>query len=81
LGRDKESRSKARIWLNRCGLSKNPLCSTVQVSWVERWVSGSVKVKAKVFCDWILRGIEKKVSLWSRTEKWEAPEEIVERSV
>ena len=54
---------------------------TVQVSWVEKWVSGSVQVKANMFCDWASRGIEKNASLRSRTEKWEVPEGIVERSV
>lgn len=37
--------------------------------WVERWVSGSVQVREKMFCDWVPRGLEKKVSLRSRTEK------------
>lgn len=48
--------------------------STVQVSWVERWMSGSVKEKAKMFGDWVSRGLEKKVSLWSRV-----PERRVEK--
>ena len=34
-------------------------------------MSGSVKVKAKMFCDWVSREIEKKAFLRSRTEKWE----------
>jgi hypothetical protein len=39
------------------------------VSWVESGLSGSIKVKVKMFCDCVSRGIEKKTSLRSRTEK------------
>lgn len=39
---------------------------TVQVSWSEMYVcvcgGGSVQAKAKIFCDWGSRGIEKKVN-------------------
>ena len=34
-----------------------------------------------MFCDWASREIETNASLRSRTEKWEVPEGIVERSV
>jgi hypothetical protein len=54
---------------------------SLKLSWVEKWVSGSVQVKANMFCDWASRRIEKNASLRSRTEKWEVPEGIVERSV
>ena len=76
-----ESESEARAQPNKCGLSWNPWGRTVQVSWVETRVSGSVQVKAMIFCDWGSRGIEKKASLRSRTEKWEVFEGIVERRV
>lgn len=62
---------------NRCRLSQNPWYRTVQVSWVETRVSGSLQVKAKLFCDWASRGIEKNASLRSTTEKWEVPDGIV----
>lgn len=39
------------------------------MSWLERWVSESVVVKAKMFCDGAWGG--KKVSLRFRAEKWE----------
>lgn len=39
------------------------------------------KDKEKMFCDQVLRGIEKKASLRFRTEIWEDPEGTVERSV
>lgn len=38
-------------------------------------------MKANMFCDWASREIETNASLRSRTEKWEVPEGIVERSV
>jgi hypothetical protein len=51
------------------------------MSWVEMGVSWSGQVvKAKLFCDWVSRGIGK-VSLRSRTEKWELSEGIMEREV
>ena len=76
-----ESESEARAQPNICGLSWNPWGRTVQVNWVETRVSGSVQVKAMIFCDWGFRGIEKKASLRSRTENWEVFEGIVERRV
>lgn len=45
------------------------------------WVSGSVQEKTKMFYDWASRGIEKNVSLRSRTKKLEVHEEIVEKCV
>lgn len=44
---------------------------TVKVSLVESWVSGSVQVKATMFCDWVSRGIEKNSSLRFRSENQE----------
>lgn len=41
---------------------------TVQVSSVEMWLSGPVKIEANMFCDTVSRGIEKKVSLKFRLE-------------
>lgn len=49
--RNKESKSEAKSWLSRCGLSRNFWDRTVQVNWVERWVFGSVQVKAKIIYD------------------------------
>jgi hypothetical protein len=34
-----------------------------------------------MFCGWVLRRIEKKVFLRSKTEKWEVPGRIIERYV
>ena len=64
-----------------CGLSQNPWGWTVQFSCVVNWVSGSVQVKASIFCDWASRGIEKNAFLRSMTEKWEVPKGIVVKSV
>lgn len=56
-GTEKESRSETRAWLNRWGLPWHPWGRTFQVSFVERWVSGSGQVKAKPFCDCVSRMI------------------------
>jgi hypothetical protein len=41
----------------------------------------SVQLKANVFCDWKLKGIEKNSFLRFRTKKWKVSEVIVEISV
>lgn len=51
---------------------------TVKVSLIDSWVSGSVQVKAKMFCDWVSRGREKNSSLRFRSKKQEVSEGQVE---
>lgn len=53
---------------------------TVQVNCVERWMSGSVQVKAKNVLLLSIKVLEN-LSLRFKTEKWEIPEGIVESSV
>lgn len=64
-------REKKRIGQKpiRCELSQNPWGRTVQVNWVEKWVSWSVKVMAKMFCDGASREIGKNASLRFRIKK------------
>ena len=76
-----EFRFRERQRVSKCGLSWNPWGRMVQVSWVETWLSGSVQVKAMICCDWGSRGIEKKASLRSRTEKCEVFEGVVESRI
>jgi len=64
----------SRAWPNRCGLSQNPWGRTVQVSWVEKWVSGSVQIKANMPCERVSRGMENAViDKWILALKLELP--------
>jgi len=43
-----------------CGAVLEPLGRIVHLTWVERWESRSVQVKAMMFCYCVSKGIKKK---------------------
>lgn len=67
--RGQEAKSFARVCPKKWGLSRIPWGSTVHVSWVEAWVSGSSHVKAKRHWQSGCKGIEKNASFRSSTVK------------